>query len=530
MKIQIILIFLFSLLKIIITNYNNVYLIHLNNDETDEHDFTKETSPVSNRIDMGPCTCMLYEDHCNYRCCCDTNCPEEKRKIWKENNLCLNKNTYHLSDYTCHSVKHEKNDSYNWNKYNSPFLFKDQISKLICVRYDRVKNKIGEYYIIPENSALNNHLQDSYNYIKENSYLKNLEKQRLRTLQNSNNTFYYYNEKFLFRIYNESEKETFCIKKLSSYGIPLFEHSFNFLIPAEGYFEIKKESECEIGNKNEIKKMDHTINCQSVDSFVKQLTINIIYKTNPNNATNYSKIDNNEVIPKCPSFPNKIFISINWSNNDSDINSQNNIISGNPGYLVGKNVLFLFNDSEIYTNGLSIYGADESNNCIVEDSNFNEKDITNYQPIKFKVNSIYSCKIRDLSECDINEYLIFKSIEENFKGTKIGKFGNSYDSDTDWIPIQYESFEQENLMDFCNIPKKIFLEILVTKFSTKGKPQEMIVGAKIKYSNDFIKKEHTFPVEIQFITKFITISEELFNKEDKLTSLYSITDPSIKEP
>ena len=522
MKIQIILIFLFSLLKIIITNYNNVYLIHLNNDETDEHDFTKETSPVSNRIDMGPCTCMLYEDHCNYRCCCDTNCPEEKRKIWKENNLCLNKNTYHLSDYTCHSVKHEKNDSYNWNKYNSPFLFKDQISKLICVRYDRVKNKIGEYYIIPENSALNNHLQDSYNYIKENSYLKYLESSRLRTLQNLNKN-YSYNEKIFFRIYYGTYN--YSIHKLSSYGISLTEHSFPFLIPAEGYFQLK-ENVTEKSNA-----INYTINCQSEYKSIKQLTINITYKTESDNK--YSIIDNNyKVVAICsPNNINKTFISINWSNNDSDIvNLQNKIISGNPGYLVGKNVLFLFKDSEIYTNGLSIYGADESNNCIVVDSNFNETNIINYQTIKFKVNSIYSCKIRDLSECDINEYLIFKSIEENFKGTKIGKFGNSYDSDTDWIPIQYESFEQENLMDFCNIPKKIFLEILVTKFSTKGKPQEMIVGAKIKYSNDFIKKEPIVPVEIQFITKFITISEELFNKEDKLTSLYSITDSSIEEP
>ena len=525
MKIQIILIFLFSLLKIIITDYGKTYTIQLNDDEADEHDFTKETSPVSNRIDMGPCTCMLYEDHCNYRCCCDTNCPEEKRKIWKENNLCLNKNTYHLSDYTCHSVKHEKNDSYNWNKYNSPFLFKDQISKLICVRYDRVKNKIGEYYIIPENSALNYHLQDSYNYIKENSYLKYLENQRLRTLQNSENSerTFSYNQKIFFRIYNGTHN--LSIHKLSSYGISLTEHSFPFLIPAEGYFKLN-ESVTE-----KINVINYTINCPSEHKYIKQLTINITYKTEPNNT--YSIIDNNyKVDPICsPNKTNKSFISINWSNNDSDIvNLQNNIISGNPGYLVGKNVLFLFNDSEIYTNGLSIYGADDISNDCLKSSEINEKDITNYQPIKFKVNSIYSCKIRDLSECDINEYLIFKSIEENFKGTKIGKFGNSYDSDTDWIPIQYENFEQENLMDFCNIPKKIFLEILVTKFSTKGKPQEMIVGAKIKYSNDFIKKEHTFPVEIQFITKFITISEELFNKEDKLTSLYSITDPSIKEP
>ena len=60
MKIQIILIFLFSLLKIIITDYGKTYTIQLNDDEADEHDFTKETSPVSNRIDMGPCTCMLY--------------------------------------------------------------------------------------------------------------------------------------------------------------------------------------------------------------------------------------------------------------------------------------------------------------------------------------------------------------------------------------------------------------------------------------------------------------------------------------
>ncbi len=526
MKIQIILIFLFSLLKSIIPQYSNTYKMKLNeDDDSDENDFTKETSPVSNRIDMGPCTCMLYEDYCNNRCCCDEKCPEEKRKIWKENNLCLNKNTYHLSDYTCHSVKHEKNDSYYWNKYNSPFLFKDQISKLICVRYDRVKNKIGEYYIIPENSALNNHLQDSYNYIKENSYLKYLENKNLRTLQDSKSTFSY-NEKFVFRIYNEFNQTTFFIQKLNSYGIPLTENTFNFLIPVEGYFRLKVLSEKE---KNEKKILDYKINCDA--PYIKQLTINITYKTEANNTNNYSIIDNDyKVDPICSlSIPKKSFISIKWTNNDSDVvDLRNNIISGNPGYLVGKNVLFLFNDYEIYTNGLSIYGANEFNECIDLESNYDEKDITNYQTIKFKVNSIYSCKIKDLTDkCDINEFLIFKSIKENFEGTKIGKFGNSYDSDNDWIPIQYETFEQENLYDFCNIPKKIFLEILVTKFLTKGKPQEMIIGAKIKYSNDFIRKDT--PVEIQFITKFITISEELYKKEDKLTSLNPITNFSIKE-
>ena len=56
----------------------------------------------------------------------------------------------------------------------------------------------------------------------------------------------------------------------------------------------------------------------------------------------------------------------------------------------------------------------------------------------------------------------------------------------------------------------------------------MIIGARIRYSMEEIEinKNHT----ISFITKYVVISEELFENRDKQTSLYPITHPNIRKP
>ena len=110
-------------------------------------------------------------------------------------------------------------------------------------------------------------------------------------------------------------------------------------------------------------------------------------------------------------------------------------------------------------------------------------------------------------------------------------FGDSFNeneiidiiSDGFYIDQVYSSFPGK-----CNFPTKIYLEILVTKFLTKGQPQEMIIGAKLRYSTDLIDLNKDY--KISFITKFIVFSEDLFENSDKQTSLYPITDDNILKP
>jgi hypothetical protein len=164
-----------------------------------------------------------------------------------------------------------------------------------------------------------------------------------------------------------------------------------------------------------------------------------------------------------------------------------------------------------------------------------EDSVVNIQSIKFKQNSIYSCR-HLIEDCrDFEDLLIFKSAE-NFETITIGKFGNSFDNLDDWlekidIPKTFEDLQNEDLDiydNYCSFPTKIYLEILVTKFLTKGQPQEMIIGARIRYSMEEIEinKEH----KISFITKYVVVSEELFENRDKQTSLYPITHPNIRKP
>ena len=49
------------------------------------------TVMISESKDIGICTCDLTSNTCDYRCCCDKNCPSFITNIWEINNECLNK-------------------------------------------------------------------------------------------------------------------------------------------------------------------------------------------------------------------------------------------------------------------------------------------------------------------------------------------------------------------------------------------------------------------------------------------------------
>ena len=51
------------------------------------------TVVISQSIDIGPCTCDLTPNTCDYHCCCDTDCPSSITTIWlnDSNHVCLDK-------------------------------------------------------------------------------------------------------------------------------------------------------------------------------------------------------------------------------------------------------------------------------------------------------------------------------------------------------------------------------------------------------------------------------------------------------
>ena len=475
--------------------YNGTYFDNLNNINIDDY------LPKDNNlyIDYGPCTCDLLTDYCDYRCCCDLKCIPYIKK-WEENNLCLNIDYNKLSNYSCHGrhgLKNEKKDSFEWNTINSPLLYTDQISKLMCVRHDRTRNKIEEYY--KNNDDIDLNLLD---FIKQSSYYQNGN-------QNENQ-----NEN-LFRLAIQNKP----VYNIGPYGKKLKKAEFEVLKPIEGFFIISNESATgeeinivlERGDYNYLKK--------------------IIIKIDPNN------INNNIILLELISDTEvkKTHITILYNSNKlNENNEQEMIVSGNPGYLVGKNVLFSFeenNEAKLYNNGFFIYGAKEDGSCMLK---YDDDNVVNIQSIKFKQNSIYSCKYY-ITDCyDFELLKIFESAE-NFEGKRIGKYGNSkIKTDNiyeEWINVDYKNLDINpflNIAEKCNFPTKIYLEILVTKFLTKGQPQEMIVGAKIYYSTEEIDLNEFH--KISFITKFVVISEELFENSDKQSSLYPITNDEIKKP
>ena len=465
-------------------------------------DINTESVNSVNEYDIGKCTCDLFPNYCDHRCCCDSDCSEDNITSWEKNNLCLNVDDNKLSNYSCfgrHGMSKEKKDSFTWNKINSPLLYSDQIFKLICVRHDRTKKKIYEKYN-PSSSKLD----DYYNLIIKNSYFDALDKDE-NTLQTIK--------------LNIREK---CIYKMSPYGIKLKEASFIVSKPIEGYFIIDN---CINNSENRI-----PVNNINNVSQLKQLIIKINHN-NDNDPQILLQLESRNTIRKC-------HISIIWwsSEGSEERNIQTNSItrkikSGNPGYLIGKNVLFITNETHIYNiynNGYFIYGADEDGKCL---TNSDEDTVINIQSIKFKQNSIYSCTTT-IEDCtDFENLLIFQSAQ-NFENLTIGMFGDSFNENeiidiiSDGLPSidqVYSSFPGK-----CNFPTKIYLEILVTKFLTKGQPQEMIIGAKLRYSTDLIDLNKDY--KISFITKFIVFSEDLFENSDKQTSLYPITDDNILKP
>ena len=310
---------------------------------------------------------------------------------------------------------------------------------------------------------------------------------------------------------------------MTPYGIKLKESIFRFSYPTEGFFII---DDCRTDAVYTNRILEISL---SSENQLKQLIIKI---SRDGRSTVLLQLEGRNI--------NKCHISIIWSdtinNNDNSAIQKIDIISGRSGYLVGKNVLFRVQDENqqyiIYNIGFFIYGADENGVCMTRAE---EESVVNIQSIKFKQNSIYSCR-HLIEDCrDFEDLLIFKSAE-NFETITIGKFGNSFDNLDDWlekidIPKTFEDLQNEDLDiydNYCSFPTKIYLEILVTKFLTKGQPQEMIIGARIRYSMEEIEinKEH----KISFITKYVVVSEELFENRDKQTSLYPITHPNIRKP
>ncbi len=54
---------------------------------------SSSTVVISESKDLGPCSCDLTPDACDYHCCCDLDCPDKVTAAWigDSSNICLDK-------------------------------------------------------------------------------------------------------------------------------------------------------------------------------------------------------------------------------------------------------------------------------------------------------------------------------------------------------------------------------------------------------------------------------------------------------
>ena len=101
----------------------------------------EETTHFSREKDMGPCTCNLT-NHCDYRCCCDSDCSNDIIKDWNEKGFCLDYHNNRINDNMCESIK----DNFNYNKKKATMKVKDHIYNIMCIQFDN-SGDMEEYYL-----------------------------------------------------------------------------------------------------------------------------------------------------------------------------------------------------------------------------------------------------------------------------------------------------------------------------------------------------------------------------------------------
>ena len=432
----------------------------------------EESTHYSREKDMGPCTCDLTS-HCDYRCCCDEDCPDNIKKDWNENDICVDIHNNRINDFMCKSKK----ENFNYNKNKSTMTIKDHIFNIMCIQYDN-SGDMEEYYLREEESD-DTQIDDWINsfFPQGNSRIRNLE----------DNVSYKYGDN---------------MKNFPSTIYEIVDNCKNNM-----YYLKTFELTCKIKNNpnfenNNIKKYgDTNQGIKEITDFISydnaQITMELVHilygQQNSNNS-------------------GSIKVKIVWNN----INYKKRAFPY--GYQKGTPIKIANKESNSYNyyqNGFFIGVSDKKGFCIE-----NDFDNANIYPILFKNNVIYSCKVEeDKKYNETNIYKVFKD-----KNLRIGKAPNSSLSNIDeineWIQLEMtiEEDKDSNQKDM-----KINLIIFTSKEGKVNNPYEVIKNAKL-----ILKEPKQDCKKISFSVKFVDISYSTIinSKNGKITSF---TSPIFKD-
>ena len=414
-----------------------------------------ESTHFSKSKDMGPCTCNLTR-HCDYRCCCDDeDCPPEKIKEWRDENICIDSHKQLFEDYYCHNKK----NTFSYNKNNATLSIKDHIYNIMCIQFDN-SGEMEEFY---EEKSDDEPIKDWIDSFFKQSTVNNG--------GSATSYIYKYGQKVSNNaIFDQNILRSEYTNKLNIYYGKSFEFSCkindSFSIDTIGR-KLDSQNKYEIyGDKNNnISEITYILEYNN--DTINSKTIKILYEKKSVDLTT---------------------LKIKWKN-------LNNEKRGSPiGYQQGTPLKILISNF-YYENGFVIGMTDENGDCII-----NENDIVSPYSIRFKNNIMYSCRTNDYSNT-----IIYKTFC-NGKDLKVAIAPNSTLSEKNgWIELNKDKNCENNDMD---------IHLIFFYYKDIIKDAKLIINNKdTKKEND---KEGIISLSIKFLD---INSFSINNKNNKITSL-----------
>lgn len=484
-----------------------------------EIETTESTALFSESKDLAICTCDLHIGICDYHCCCDQDCPTDLLDTWKRNEIknCIEQKTNNrMKDFDCMSA----DKTYKYNANEAGIKYKDQISNLLCVEFDNGKD-MGEYYEDISSTFTSSLLTNRDDY-KTRNYLDSSQRRR-RNLQESSG--YSPGDQINITINNDIFR--FDIFEADSFG-----YCQNTTYVSFGV-NINKKSCLMQKNNQQVKQIDFFKNINSINSIdrgdgtlltislldedgdpiiftdntvIEEINIKFIFDNNiitQATATLKTKdIDENSNIQLI-----KQKYSVSWSS-DSASDTDTLPKSGNPGYIIGKNLLIGKNSTDntsliVNTEGFSLKFGEESNCQSTSTS-------TNDNPIKYGVNTMVKCKmsIANNTSYEIIENLSIFADNKKELG-RIGKYGCANPQYRgDWIDVNNTSFNitKELISDnLYNVTTTAYFIVLTSKFGPKNNPQNYILSTRLLTMNEMINLSSEQTIEFKFYVKYVPV-------------------------
>lgn len=491
---------------------------------TEEIETTQTTALFSVSKDLANCTCDLQLGICDYHCCCDKDCPDTVLNMWKADEVknCIEqKINNRMKHFNCSNAE----NTYKYNANEAGIKYRDQISNLLCVEFDNGKD-MGEYFEDISTTITGTFLTSHANYNTRN-YI-NTGTQRRRNLQESNTTGYSpgspikinrNNGIFRFDIF-EADSFGYCQNtSYVSFAVNIDKKSC--IMKSQRIKQIqffKSLTTIDNGNGSSLninfKDVDGNIplDINNINDNTKLEEINIEFiadNTTITQATVRLKIREDNLNPK--SIKQKY--SVSWSSTSS--NEAGALPkSGNPGYIVGKNLLVGKNSSDnlsfiVNKRGLTLKSGDASN-CQTTTS------LTTENPIKFGVNTMVKCKMNiknDTPSETIRNLIIFADNKAELGS--IGKFGSSNPQyKGDWINVNntFFSITKESISEISgniyNVTTTAYFVVLTSKFGPKNNPQNYVLSTRLFTRNETIDLSIEKEVEFKLYVKFVPVSYE----------------------